>query len=157
VDTDCFQPASRRDETFLPHLARPLLLYVGRVTQEKGVPHFCSIAPRLPGTVLVVGDGPLRPVLAERYPNIHFSGTKKGDELLAYYQNSDVFVFPSSSDTFGLVLLEALACGLPVAARLVNGPMDLITDPRVGVLDPDIIKACREALTLSGANCRRFA
>lgn len=157
VDTDHFRPPLELDERFLPHLPRPLLLYVGRVTKEKGVSHLCSIAAQLPGTVLIVGDGPLRPVLSTKYPNIHFAGTKNGDELLAYYQNANVFVFPSNSETFGLVLLEALACGLPVAATPVNGPMDLISDPGVGILDPDIVKGTREALTLSSADCRRFA
>jgi len=157
VDTDCFRPALSPDNLFLPHLARPLFLYVGRVTKEKGVSHFCSVAPQLPGTVLIVGDGPLRRELAAKYPNIHFAGIKSGAELLACYQNANVFVFPSSSDTFGLVLLEALACGLPIAARPVNGPIDVIGDPRVGILDPDIVKAARKALTLSGADCRRFA
>jgi 1,2-diacylglycerol 3-alpha-glucosyltransferase/glucuronosyltransferase len=155
VDANVFYPALTPDKHFLPYLPRPL--YVGRISEEKGVSYLCDASEQLPGTVLMVGDGPLRKVLSAKYPGIHFAGPKSGDELLAYYQNANLFVFPSDSDTFGLVLIEALACGLPVAARRVNGPIDVITDPRVGVLDADIIKASWEALKLSGVDCRRFA
>ncbi len=110
----------------------------------------------LPGTKLVVGDGPQRAALQERYPDAVFVGAKTGVELASYYQRADVFVFPSRTDTFGLVLVEAMACGTPVAAFPVRGPIDVVKDPAVGVLDNDLGAAALAALALDRENVRRY-
>lgn len=156
IDLDRFQPGTP-DSSFMPDLPRPYCLYVGRVTVEKGVPELCAIAHRLPGTLVIVGEGDsLMRELAAKYPHVRFMGKKMGDELVRFYQNATVFVFHSTSDTSGLVLTEALACGLPVAALPVIGPKDIVTDPQVGVLDSDLAVAAEKAMRLSPANCRRF-
>jgi glycosyltransferase involved in cell wall biosynthesis len=125
VDTDLFQPTPRDafEELGLPP-KRPVFLYVGRVAVEKNVEAFLRLD--LPGTKVVVGDGPQRAALQARYPHVHFLGNRRGDELSRLYASSDVFVFPSRTDTFGLVILEALACGTPVAAYPVPGPLDVV-------------------------------
>src|SRR5262249_22917641 len=99
---------------------------------------------------VVVGDGPARTMLETRYPDVRFLGPRTGDDLVRAYSASDVFVFPSRTDTFGLVMLEALACGLPVAAYPVPGPKDVVGDAPVAVLDEDLRAACLRALALSG-------
>ena len=111
----------------------------------------------LPGSKVAVGDGPQAAVLRQRYPDVLFPGAKQGADLAAHYADADVFVFPSRTDTFGLVLLEAMACGLPVAAFPVPGPLDVIGNAPVGCLDEDLGTACRAALTLPREDCRRFA
>ena len=113
-----------------------MFTYVGRVSAEKNLDDFLVLD--LPGTKLVVGDGPQLASYRERYPDVVFAGWKKGEELSRYYSASDVFVLPSRFETFGLVLLEALACGLPVAAYPVPGPIDVIGKAPVGVLDHDL-------------------
>jgi len=142
VDTDLFQPLGQR----FTDLRRPVFLYVGRVAVEKNLPAFLSLD--LPGTKLVVGDGPDRKVLERRFPEAVFVGARTGVELASYYQRADVFVFPSRTDTFGLVLAEAMACGTPVAAFPVRGPIDVVKDPAAGVLDNDLAAAAMQALTL---------
>jgi len=134
---------------------RPVWLYVGRVAIEKNIEAFLSLD--LPGTKLVIGDGPERAALERKYPNARFLGSRVGEDLVRHYAASDVFVFPSRTDTFGLVVLEALACGVPVAAFPVPGPLDVIGSAPVGVLDNDLGAACRRALTLSRQACREFA
>lgn len=151
VDTELFRP---RDKGFLD-LPRPVALYVGRVAVEKNVEAFLALD--LPGTKLVVGDGPQRAALEKRYPAAVFAGARAGEDLAAHYAAADVFVFPSRTDTFGLVLLEALASGLPVAAYPVAGPKDVIGDAPVGVLDDDLGAAARRALTIPPEACRAFA
>lgn len=151
VDTELFRP---RDKGFLD-LPRPIWLYVGRVAVEKNIEAFLALD--LPGTKLVVGDGPQRALLAKRYPEAVFAGARAGEDLAAHYAAADVFVFPSRTDTFGLVLLEALASGLPVAAYPVAGPKDVIGDAPVGVLDDDLGAAARRALAISPEACRAFA
>jgi glycosyltransferase involved in cell wall biosynthesis len=151
VDCALFRPG---DKSFLD-LPRPVHLYVGRVAVEKSVDHFLRLP--LEGSKLVVGDGPDLATLRARFPDAHFVGMKSGSELSAYYAASDVFVFPSRTDTFGLVLLEALASGLPVAALPVPGPLDVITSSAVGVLDDDLASAARRALALDPDACRAFA
>ena len=112
----------------------------------------------MPGSKLVVGDGPQLAELRERYPAVRFAGPKFGADLARHYAASDVFVFPSRTDTFGLVILEALASGLPVAAHPVQGPIDIVGDnTRVGSLSDDLGEAARRALTLSPTLCRSFA
>ncbi|MFM2044431.1 MAG: hypothetical protein RLY86_3007 [Pseudomonadota bacterium] len=151
VDTDLFHP---RDKSWL-ELPRPVFLYVGRVAVEKNIEAFLKLD--LPGSKLVVGDGPQRADLAARYPQVHFAGARHGEELARYYAAGDVFVFPSRTDTFGLVLLEALASGLPVAAYPVPGPLDVVGGSDVGVLDEDLGKAALAALHIPPDRCRDYA
>lgn len=151
VDTELFRP---RAKSFLD-LPRPISLYVGRVAVEKNIEAFLKLD--LPGTKLVVGDGPQKAELARRYPDVVFAGAKAGEDLAAHYAAADVFVFPSRTDTFGLVLLEALASGVPVAAYPVAGPRDVLGDAPVGVLDDDLRRAVLAALAVSPEACRGFA
>jgi glycosyltransferase involved in cell wall biosynthesis len=151
VDTDLFRPLPGAALPF-PH---PIWLYVGRIAVEKNIEAFLKLD--LPGTKVLVGDGPARGVLSRAYPNAKFLGPRTGEPLVEVYAASDVFVFPSRTDTFGLVLLEALACGTPVAAYPVQGPLDVIGNAKVGVLDGDLGKACKEALALSRDEARAFA
>lgn len=152
VDTEIFRP---RDKDLFAHLPRPVNLYVGRVSVEKNIEAFLS--SDLAGSKVVVGDGPQIDELKRKYPSVLFTGAKKGDELARHYAAADLFVFPSRTDTFGLVLLEALASGLPVAAYPVPGPLDVIGSSGVGVLDEDLAKAAREALAIDPVKCRDYA
>jgi glycosyltransferase involved in cell wall biosynthesis len=142
VDTELFRPDGER----FSDLRRPVFLFVGRVAVEKNLPAFLGLD--LPGTKVVVGDGPQRRELERRFPDAVFAGAKTGVELASFYRRADVFVFPSRTDTFGLVLVEAMACGTPVAAFPVRGPIDVVTDPAAGALDPDLAAAAMKALTL---------
>lgn len=137
------------------NLCRPVFLYLGRVAVEKNLPAFLGL--NLPGTKLVVGDGPQRRELEKRFPGAVFVGTKTGIELASYFQCADVFVFPSRTDTFGLVLVVAMACGTPVAAFPVRGLIDVVTDPAAGVLDEDLGSAALAALALDRGKVRRYA
>src|SRR5262249_25553554 len=130
-------------------------LYVGRVATEKNLEAFLGLD--LPGTKLIIGDGPERTALEGRYPDARFLGAKHGAELADLYAAADVFVFPSRTDTFGLVLLEALASGLPVAAYPVPGPLDVIGSRPVGCLDEDLSVAARKCLEIDRAQCRAHA
>jgi glycosyltransferase involved in cell wall biosynthesis len=151
VDTDLFLP---QPKGFLTD-PRPISLYVGRVAVEKNIRAFLDLS--LPGTKYVVGDGPRLEELRRRYPDVRFPGAKFGAELARYYAAADVFVFPSKTDTFGLVLLEAPASGIPVAAYPVPGPLDVIGDHGVGVLDNDLGLAVERALAIPGERCREHA
>ncbi len=151
VDTDLFRP---RGKDFLD-LPRPIWLYFGRVAVEKGIGDFLDLD--LPGTKLVVGDGPACEELKRRYPRTVFAGYRHGEDLAAHISASDVFVFPSRTDTFGLVLLEAMACGVPVAAYPVTGPIDVVRDGVTGVLGDDLRAAALAALQLDPAACRAHA
>lgn len=152
VDATLFDEARRGD---LPDLPRPIFLAVGRVAVEKNLPAFLSLA--LPGSKVVVGDGPLLAPLRRRFPDAHFLGRHEGIALARLYASADVFVFPSLTDTFGLVLLEALASGLPVAAYPVPGPLDVVGGSGVGVLDHDLGRAALAALSIPRALCRAHA
>jgi glycosyltransferase involved in cell wall biosynthesis len=143
VDVENFRPLA---DASLP-FPKPIWLYVGRVAVEKNIEAFLALD--LPGTKLVIGDGPARAALQARYPDAKFLGALSGEALVRHYAASTVFVFPSRTDTFGLVLLEALACGLPVAAYPVQGPLDVIGDAPVGMLNADLDTACRGALALA--------
>ena len=136
-------------------LTRPVFVCVGRVAVEKNLEAFLSLD--LPGTKLIVGDGPARAALARKYPQAVFLGARQGEELAQAYAAADVFVFPSKTDTFGLVLLEALASGLPVAAFPVTGPRDVIGTEPVGALNHDLRAACLSALSISREACVEFA
>lgn len=159
VDTTMFRPRSKEEILALaPHLAdlpRPLHLYVGRVAIEKNIHAF--LTADLPGSKLVVGDGPQLDELKRKYPQVIFTGARVGEELAAHYSAASVFVFPSRTDTFGLVLLEALASGVPVAAFPVPGPLDVIGDTPVGVLHENLAFAARSALGISPTACRAHA
>jgi glycosyltransferase involved in cell wall biosynthesis len=150
VDTQIFQPQSR---SFVG--TKPNLLYVGRVAVEKNLEAFLDM--KIDAVKIVVGDGPQLPYLKAKYPDVLFAGAKFGDELVHYYSMADAFVFPSRTDTFGLVMLEALACGTPVAAYPVEGPIDVIQSSEVGCLDKDLKKATMMALGKSRKKCRNYA
>jgi glycosyltransferase involved in cell wall biosynthesis len=151
VDTELFTP----DDASELDLPRPIFMSVGRVAVEKNLDAFLSL--NLPGSKVVVGDGPQKPELEIRFPKVKFLGEKTGRELSAHLAAADVFVFPSLTDTFGIVQLEALACGTPVAAFPVTGPLDVIADFPVGALDMNLRSACIRALRISRESCRDFA
>ncbi|MFD2234050.1 glycosyltransferase family 4 protein [Phaeospirillum tilakii] len=157
VDTDLFhpRPEARGEAGPFAGLARPIFLYVGRVAVEKNVQAFLDLD--LPGTKAVVGAGPQLEDLRRRHPGVHFAGARFGEDLARHYAAADVFVFPSRTDTFGLVLLEALASGLPVAAYPVPGPLDVIGSSPVGRLDQDLRAAALAALEADPALCRAYA
>ena len=150
VDTGFFHP--RGIDLCLP---APAFLCVGRVAVEKNLEAFLDLD--LPGTKVIVGDGPALATLEQKYPQSLFLGALQGEALAQVYAASDVFVFPSKTDTFGLVLLEALASGVPVAALPVTGPRDVIGAAPVGVLDEDLRAACLAALEISPQACVDFA
>jgi glycosyltransferase involved in cell wall biosynthesis len=150
VDTRLFHP--RTVDLCLPP---PVFLSVGRVAVEKNLEAFLEL--ELPGTKVIVGDGPARAQLERSYPQAVFLGERHGEELAGIYAAADIFVFPSRTDTFGLVLLEALASGLPVAAYPVAGPRDVIGTAPVGVLDEDLGAACHSALQIAPQACVAFA
>jgi glycosyltransferase involved in cell wall biosynthesis len=135
-------------------LAGPILLYVGRVAVEKNVEAFLDA--RIAGTKVVVGDGPARAMLAARYPDARFLGPRFGAALAAAYRSADALVFPSRTDTFGLVMIEALACGTPVAALPAPGPVDVL-DETVGAIDADLDAAIARALTRDRRACAHYA
>ena len=151
VDSMLFHPDRARDLG----LKRPIFLTVGRLAVEKNVDAFLALD--LPGTKVVVGDGPEHAPLASRYPEAVFLGTKCGSELAAIYASADVFVFPSRTDTFGLVLLEALASGLPISGFQVAATQDVIGPAPVAILDNDLRTACLRALAIPRAVCRQYA
>ena len=150
VDAELFRPR----ETYVPW-ARPIFLTVGRLAVEKNVEAFLELD--LPGTKVVVGDGPARGELERAYPKAVFLGSRQGEALAKIYAAADAFVFPSRTDTFGLVLLEALASGVPVAAYPAPAPRDVIGEAPVGALDEDLRRACLAALECPREECRDFA
>lgn len=153
VDLSLFRPEPR--EAW--NLPRPVFLYVGRVAVEKNIGAFLDLD--LPGSKVVVGGGPQLAGLRQRYPQAHFTGPRHGEALARAYAGADVFVFPSLTDTFGLVILEALACGTPVAAFPVTGPKDVLAGAAgmIGAVDADLRKAALAALRGERAACRAHA
>jgi len=151
VDTETFSPGDRNK---LGN-ERPIFLYVGRVAVEKNIEAFLELD--LPGPKWVVGEGPSRAKLERKYPDVSFQGIKTPKELAHYYGSADVCVFPSLTDTFGLVMLESLACGTPVAAFPVHGPIDVIGDSGAGALDNDLRAACLKALDIDRGHARAYA
>lgn len=149
VDTAKFQPQP------LPQRDRPRLLYVGRVSVEKNIEAFAKLD--IDAEKVVVGDGPQRKELEQRYPDLRWLGYRKGQALVDEYANADVFVFPSRTDTFGLVMLEANACGTPVAAFPVTGPVDVVREGVNGSLNEDLDAAVRSALETPRSYCREYA
>jgi len=152
VDTTLFRPLP---STILGGLAKPIHLYAGRVAREKNIDAFIE-AP-LPGSKAVVGDGPERARLQRAHPEVRFLGYRFGDELAACYGAADVFVFPSRTDTFGVVMLEANACGTPIAAYPVTGPIDVVREGVNGALDHDLARAASRALLIPRESCLAHA
>jgi glycosyltransferase involved in cell wall biosynthesis len=153
VDLDLFRPGPRGTWD----LPRPVFIYVGRVAVEKNIGAFLDLD--LPGSKVVVGGGPQLASLRRAYPAVTFTGPRYGAELARAYAGADVFVFPSLTDTFGLVILESLACGTPVAAFPVTGPKDVLTGAlgRVGAVNTDLRQAAQDALNGDRAACRAHA
>ncbi|MEN7342434.1 MAG: glycosyltransferase family 1 protein [Pseudomonadota bacterium] len=151
VDTRLFKPSgAARDPR-----GGPVFMYVGRVAVEKNIEAFLELD--LPGQKVVVGDGPALGTLREKFTDCVFTGYKFGEDLAATMASADVFVFPSRTDTFGLVMLEAMACGVPVAAFPVSGPIDVVKNGVTGVLDNCLRRACLEALHIDRHACRHHA
>jgi glycosyltransferase involved in cell wall biosynthesis len=151
VDTSLFSP----ERPGIVTDKRPILMFVGRVAVEKSIEEFLDL--EFEGSKYVVGDGPDLARLKAKYPQVRFAGFKSGAELAGYYASADVFVFPSRTDTFGLVILEALASGVPVAAYPVRGPLDIIRHGETGFLDENLGKAVAQAMTIDGRKCREYA
>ncbi|MEP7244863.1 MAG: glycosyltransferase family 1 protein [Gammaproteobacteria bacterium] len=151
VDTQLFRPQSKG---FLD-LPRPIAAYVGRVAVEKNVDAFLRMPWK--GSKIVIGDGPETPRLRALYPNAVYAGYRFGEDLAAHVAAADVLVFPSLTDTFGLVNLEAMACGVPVAAFPVTGPIDVVDNGVTGVLDTDLARAAVRALEIDPMACRKRA
>ena len=160
VDTELFSFHARPcDHLELEGLARPLALFVGRVSYEKNIESFLKL--KMAGTKIVCGVGPLELNLKKQYPDVIWLGLLAREELAKVYAAADVFVFPSKSETFGLVLLEAMACGTPVAAYPVDGPLEVMCDaqgtPEGGILDVDLLSAANQALTMPRSHARQRA
>ena len=159
VDTTLFRPHGEDEIARLAPqaaaMAKPLFVYVGRVAVEKNIGAFLDLD--LPGSKMVVGDGPMIDELRRKHPAVLFVGAKVGAELAAHFAAASCFVFPSRTDTFGLVLLEALASGLPVAAYPVPGPLDVLTGSSAGVMDADLGQAARAALAIPREAARNYA
>jgi 1,2-diacylglycerol 3-alpha-glucosyltransferase/glucuronosyltransferase len=151
VDNELFRPDRKVELAF----ARPVFMSVGRIAPEKNLEAFLSLP--LPGSKVVIGEGPLEADLRARFPAAHFLGSMGGERLAAHMAAADVFVFPSRTDTFGIVQLEALSCGVPVAAFPVTGPLDVIGGSPAGILDNDLERACLRALSVPRAACRAHA
>jgi len=155
VDLAAFKPEPREAWEGLP---RPVAVYIGRVAVEKNIGAFLELD--LPGSKVVVGEGPQLETLKRRYPNVHFAGIRHGEALSRAYAGADVMVFPSRTDTFGLVILESLACGTPVAAFPVTGPKDVLGEagPGVGCVHDDLRHAVLQAIAHGDrAACRAYA
>lgn len=151
VDTEIFTP----DNPQPLDLPSPIMLNMGRVAVEKNIKAFLDLD--LPGSKVVVGDGPDLEQLRQDYPEVMFTGAKFGRELASYVAAADVFVFPSRTDTFGLVLLEAMACGVPIAAYPVTGPADVVKNGVTGILNENLAEAVSDALKLDSQACIDFA
>jgi len=142
-------------ERFVYDLPGPIWIHVGRVAPERNIEQFLQLD--LPGSKVIIGDGADRARLQRIYPDCHFLGYKFGDDLRAHLSAADVFVFPGRTDTFGLIVLEAIAGGLPIAALPLQSPLDLVRCGLTGVLDNDLQRACLEALQLDRDTCRKRA
>lgn len=151
VDTEQFKPEGEK----AVKLDEPVFCYIGRVSIEKNIKAFLDLD--LPGSKMIVGDGPQLAELRNLYKDVYFAGSQQGEDLAAHYRSADCFVFASKTDTFGLVLLEALACGVPVAAYPVRGPIDVLPGCEAAVMDEDLQKAALQAVKLSKQKAREFA
>jgi glycosyltransferase involved in cell wall biosynthesis len=156
VEVDLFHPSKRGVEGGVyKDLQGPIWAYVGRVAVEKNIEAFLELD--LPGSKVVVGGGPLLEELRQRFPGVRFTGPKFGEELARHYADADVFVFPSLTDTFGLVILEAMAAGTPVAGFIAPGPQDIIPGSNAGAISNDLREACLEALKMDRGATRAYA
>lgn len=151
VDIEHFRPAEKP----VMELPRPIALYLGRVAVEKNITAFLDL--ELKGSKVVIGDGPALAELKKKYPAVHFLGYRENGDLVRHLASADVMVFPSRTDTFGLVMLEAMACGVPVAAYPVEGPLDVIENGVNGWMDEELGIAVARALEVDRDRCRRFA
>jgi glycosyltransferase involved in cell wall biosynthesis len=151
VDNNLFRPSNKEGL----NMPRPVSVYLGRLAVEKNIEAFLSL--ELPGSKLVIGEGPDLGRLRDLYPGVRFTGQKLGAELAATLAQGDVLVFPSLTDTYGLVMLEAMACGLPVAAHPVPGPYDVIQQGITGVMNTDLREAVIQALKLDPLDCVAYA
>ncbi len=152
VDTDVFHPGPK---TLFPDMKKPVALFVGRVAIEKNIEAFLSM--EWDGSKVVVGSGPSLDALKSAHPETHFVGKQSGSALADHYRSADVFVFPSRTETFGIVLIEAMACGLPIAGYPVTGPIDVVTEAVLGHINEDLGKAAATALQAPGSAQNRFA
>jgi glycosyltransferase involved in cell wall biosynthesis len=155
IDSAVFVRALGPSSRLVDGLPRPIYLYVGRLAIEKNIDAFLSL--ELDGSKVVVGDGPLQRRLRKLYPNAVFLGSQNAKAIAEICSVSDVMVFPSRTDTFGHVIVEALSCGLPVAAFPVRGPLDILTDPAIGAMHDDLAIAIRQAKSCDSAACANFA
>jgi len=162
VATGHFNPSFRKEEGDpddpFKGMTRPIFLNVGRVAVEKNIEAFAEL--KVPGTKVIVGDGPQLEELKKKYRHVHFLGAKFGEELSIFYASSDVFVFPSTTDTFGLVVLEAMASGTPVAAYDATGPRDVIPGSNAGTITPlggALAEGAKSCLYLERQTCRTYA
>ncbi|MCP2679161.1 glycosyltransferase family 1 protein [Maricaulaceae bacterium NA33B04] len=157
VDTELFHPDKRHmgGKSVYEGIEGPIFVYVGRVAVEKNIEAFLDLD--LPGTKVVVGPGPQLEELKAKYKDVVFTGSKSGDELAQHFADADVMVFPSFTDTFGLVILESMATGTPVAAYIANGPKDIIPGSKAGSVNDDLRVACLEALEMKREDCRTYA
>ena len=156
INAELFSPRPLKEKPFGDDLPRPIFLTVARIAVEKNLPALLSLD--LPGSIVIVGDGPARKELEERYPKAHFTGPLRDDELAEAYAQADVFVFTSKTDTFGNTTIEALASGAPVAAFPVTGPADILGGhEEAGALDEDLKSACVKALSCSRGKARELA
>ena len=149
VNTELFHPLKRRKGM------KKYIVYIGRVALEKNIEAFLEIKTKM--DKIVVGDGPEKQRLQQKYPYVSFVGMKKGQDLAKYYANAETLVFPSKTDTFGNVILESLASGTPVAAYPVTGPIDILKNTVIDTLDNNIEKSLKKALKIDRNDCRKFA
>lgn len=161
-NTQSFSPDGPKDPA-MADLQHPIWLYVGRVSHEKNVLAFLSLRDKLPGSIAVVGQGPYFEEAVQKFSSdrCKFLGWRKGEELTAAYRGADFFVFPSKTDTFGQVIIEAMASGLPVAAHPVTGPIDLVVEG-TGAVDDDLLVACNKAMKVTNksdcvAHAKKFS
>jgi glycosyltransferase involved in cell wall biosynthesis len=153
VDTSLFRPGASKGHCIEGE--RPVAVFLGRVAIEKNIRAFLDMP--FNGTKVVIGDGPDKKRLQDNYPDVKFAGYKTGKELACHIADADVMVFPSKTETFGVVMLESMACGVPVAAYPVTGPVDVIENGVNGCVDEDLQVAVKAALEVDAESCRRFA
>lgn len=151
VDFDVFHPG---DKNLFQDLQGPIALYVGRVAIEKNLESFLDM--NWDGRKVIVGTGPDMDALSQNYPDAYFADKQTGKALADHYRSADLFVFPSKTDTFGMVLIEAMACGLPIAAYPVTGPVDIVTSPILGAVHDDLATAAQLAMSSNGTKAARF-